>query len=305
MQEYFSSLIPLQIYAASIFFLAYYLESRNCDEESVAKIDLQKKDRHWALQMLYMIVGMTAVLYLIAIILGGTGSASGAENSGSGIPIQFIFGPLSALYVFGFTRYVAKNIAAQKGVVAEHVVPALVALAVTAWWVLSPNWLSLNIAATIIMLYVLVLARFMNIYTAILILSALAVYDVINVFGTGLMLKAAMPSIGVAPLLVVVPASLSLSAQRVSALGLGDIVIPGLAILAAFRESKIKKNPLFSILAISFYLLALATAFVAVRLTKSPQPALLYISPAVIAALLLATPLWNAWKRVRGLPQGQ
>mmetsp|Transcript_13691 Transcript_13691/g.25829 ORF Transcript_13691/g.25829 Transcript_13691/m.25829 type:complete len:127 (+) Transcript_13691:3042-3422(+) len=76
-----------------------------------------------------------------------------------------------------------------------------------------------------------------------------------------------------------------------SLIGLGDLVLPGLIIVFAKRIDNIEGSPYFKVSLIAYTLALLACGAVLV-IFKSGQPALMYISPALILSLVFL-----AWRR--------
>ena len=130
-------------------------------------------------------------------------------------------------------------------------------------------------------------------------LIGLFFYDIFWVFRTSVMVDVATKLAPIAPVLLKIPHTMDLTVERRFAmLGLGDIVIPGLAIalLARFDAvvNKKKKTSGYRYLywSIFTYTIALIMALVVMLVFEHPQPALLYLSPAGVL-----TPFLLAWFR--------
>ena len=302
------SLIVLLAYILSLFILSHYLAKRSSANDVATFNLLWNRRVHWAWQILLVALYMTALLYFFYVLTAPTAAlpdASPATSAAEAVrpvisTMQILVFLISAMCSFQLAHYVARVVRGWTSVFRLYILPLLFALAINAWWMISPNWASVDLAATVVIVSMLTLTRVANVYTAIVALTALALYDIVNVFATGLMVKVALPSVGALPILISIPESLSMSAKTVAALGLGDIVIPGLVVLLAFREAKLKANRLLSVLIVVGYIIGLTIVDVVAGITRAPQPALLYISPMLILCLLIADPLHAAWKRICG-----
>lgn len=72
---------------------------------------------------------------------------------------------------------------------------------------------------------------------------------------------------------------------KYAVLGLGDIFVPGLFLRVTAALTEATKGPYFNA-AISSYGIGLLTCFGVNSLTKAPQPALIYIVPALLLSSL-------------------
>jgi minor histocompatibility antigen H13 len=127
--------------------------------------------------------------------------------------------------------------------------------------------------------------------TGCVLLSGLFVYDIWWVFGTEVMVKVAT-SIDV-PIKLLWPKSLLLApAHGFTMLGLGDVVIPGtfvaLALRYDYRHHKGERdyNKPYFYTTIGAYIFSLVVTMSVMHVFRTGQPALLYISPMCISALI-------------------
>lgn len=172
----------------------------------------------------------------------------------------------------------------------SRVAKVLLAFVVSLLWLLWPNWLTLDIAGACIVIVFLVNIRSISFRSATIISGIVIVYDVVSVFGTGVMQKVAMGILGSVPMLFVVPKHLTLASERAFALGLGDVVVPGILIMIALREAKNYATPKIGWSAILGYVCGGILTYSILFIFKTGQPATLYLIPATFFALL-----WGAW----------
>jgi len=164
------------------------------------------------------------------------------------------------------------------------------------FWLNNPNWLINNFIAAILMLNALIFFPRISIKTLILFSLALFCYDMIAVYFMDIMVKTAtMALANDIPLLITIPKSLSLSEEgRIFALGLGDIVFPGILIkeeICRAKESalpRIMGLPLMPTVLLIGYVIGLFLAGLTRFITQSPQPALVFIVPAMLILLFSA-----------------
>ena len=158
------------------------------------------------------------------------------------------------------------------------------AIAVTAGWVFVPNWITLNIAAVVPVLFLLATVKIPFRYIVIG-LAALFVYDVVNVFGTKVMVEMAHATIGIKlPLAFIIQSSFSFESQPISMLGVGDIAIPGLVVAHAYRTG----GRIYFIATTIGYIVGMFVACAVVIFFHLAQPALLYLIPSVLIAFYIA-----------------
>ena len=164
------------------------------------------------------------------------------------------------------------------------------------FWLNSPNWIINNIIAIVLMLNALMFFPRISIKTLILFSLALFCYDMIAVYFMDIMVETATIALeNNIPLLITIPKSLSLSEEgRIFALGLGDIVLPGILIkeeICRAKESALPRVmglPLMPTVLFVGYVIGLFLAFLARLITQSPQPALVFIVPVMLILLFLA-----------------
>lgn len=148
---------------------------------------------------------------------------------------------------------------------------------VSGGWFFFPYWLTTGIAGYFLSVFILVHLKEISMKQALVASLAIMVYDVSMVFFSGFMVEAAEGA-GSTPIGVSIPPALSFIG--ISMIGLGDIILPGILIMSAFREAKLRGLPLLPSGAIAGYFLGF---FFAVFMSKlfGSQPATLYLIPGV------------------------
>jgi presenilin-like A22 family membrane protease len=173
-------------------------------------------------------------------------------------------------------------------------------------WVAWPSWVTIDLAGVLITALVLVVVSQVSIRLLSLAAVGFVSYDVLNVFVTGFMQKAAAKALPVTttvneatgdvavrimprlPSLIVIPNSWGWSADAALFLGLGDVILPGMLIIAGARLAVAHGDRRFWVGPFGGYALGMIVANVTVVVSRSPQPATLYLVPAVIGGLLWA-----------------
>ncbi|MDO8521328.1 MAG: presenilin family intramembrane aspartyl protease [bacterium] len=154
---------------------------------------------------------------------------------------------------------------------------------ITALWTLYPNWLTINIAAALVAVTMLLLLQTIPLRTMTVVAVGVTIYDVVAVFSTGQMIAVAGAAKDL-PMMLIIPQSFDLASTPAQMLGLGDIVIPGAIIMAALKKNIRNVYP-FTLLG---YFIGLTTAIGVVYLTRFPQPATIYLVPGVLFGLVWA-----------------
>lgn len=157
-------------------------------------------------------------------------------------------------------------------------------------WLCAPNWLTTDLLAALILVGLAVNLQFRASFRTVAIIGAIwAAYDAVQVFLTKAMLAIASASISTwTPEQFVVPGHLSLNSHPLRLLGLADILVPGLLVLAAGRISRNTDSPKLYRSALWGYAIGLAIAIVVEDLTNALLPALVFLIPAVVATVVLS-----------------
>lgn len=82
-------------------------------------------------------------------------------------------------------------------------------------------------------------------------------------------------------------------------LGLGDVIVPGYLIVFCFFIDKIKPSKIsYGIIAVIGYILGLISTFLALRLMKTAQPALIYLVPFTIIPITLTSVIRGHFQQI-------
>lgn len=179
----------------------------------------------------------------------------------------------------------------------------------------NKHWILSNVLALSLSLSSISLLALDSFKTGSIMLAGLFVYDVFWVFGTNVMVSVARGFDG--PIKIVWPKNLveglfdGATDWKMTMLGLGDIVIPGIFIALALRYDQhryAKSNekllitkhdvdfpkPYFKATLVA-YVAGLATTMLVMHFTKAAQPALLYLSPACVGAIVITSLRLGQW----------
>ncbi|KAJ3189859.1 hypothetical protein HDU85_000143 [Gaertneriomyces sp. JEL0708] len=190
-----------------------------------------------------------------------------------------------------------------------HLFLFLVSVLIAATYATTKHWTLNNIYGEAFAASSIQLLKLDSFKTGIALLSCLFVYDVFWVFGTDVMVTVAQGF--EAPIKVLWPKDIfELTRQgffgvekvQFTLLGLGDIVLPGIFVALCLqfdyhlytRTTEGQKKPRslsfskpYFTVAMVLYILGLATTVTVMHVFHAAQPALLYLSPACIASVLV------------------
>lgn len=198
--------------------------------------------------------------------------------------------PVFTRYYFIFVFWLSTHLfflklkEAGSKIISHRVIVSMASVCVIGIWLLRPNWLTVNIVATLSAVAILVLLRTISLRALTLFGIGVVIYDVIAVFSTKKMIELAS-SMSSMPLLISIPKSFDLSSAPFTMLGLGDIVIPGTLIMACV----VTKNRTMQMFGAIGYFFGLAVALTVLSLTHSAQPATIYLIPGTLLGIFLAT----------------
>ncbi|KAJ2779076.1 hypothetical protein GGI15_003989 [Coemansia interrupta] len=194
-----------------------------------------------------------------------------------------------------------------------HLATLGVSAVLTAGYLYSKNWVVSNMFGLAFSFSAINLIRLDSFKTGMIMLAGLFVYDIFWVFGTEVMVSVAKSFD--APIKVVFPRNLvggGDEALRMTMLGLGDIVVPGIFVALCLRFDRQQylaklgyardqalppalngrhrgfpfATPYFNS-AMAAYVAGLTTTIAVMHRFKAAQPALLYLSPACILSVVL------------------
>jgi presenilin-like A22 family membrane protease len=197
-------------------------------------------------------------------------------------------------------------------------VMAVVAV-IVATWLLQPNWLTVDLAAMVLVLngFISLQPRisFLRMWLIGLMLAGL--YDAVQVFLSHRMMEAARSSAGSLmpqaaasdphaatggmpmPFMLASPESWHLSAHAAGMLGLGDMLLPGLLVVMAGRISQRTGNRKVFRAAVWGYALGLATTIVVGVVFQAGQPATIYLVPAVGITTMVSVRRHGLWPELK------
>lgn len=177
-------------------------------------------------------------------------------------------------------------------------------------WFYYFNWIITDAVALVLALFFLISFKRITFVQSLLVGASMVIYDVVAVFGTGVMIKLVneimpvVPNIripssgGALPILFVVPSSFSLETHMLFMIGLGDIVMPGLIAVAAINKAR-QLNcylPIFG--ALFGYVAGALFSTAAMYITGAAQPATIYLVPGVVLGFVLAALFCGKLKEV-------
>lgn len=177
--------------------------------------------------------------------------------------------------------------------VRSAIIASAVSIPVYMSWIIWPNWFTSDLILVIMAVALLVgfTQRSLNFKLFTVINIALFLYDIVHVFFTGIMEVAITEGFSASrmlPMALYMPVRFGGDGVAIGfqGLGMGDIVVPGLLIVVAgivAYKHRCKKLLWF---ALGGYAAGLILTWVVIGVSHSAQPALLYILPCVLMAIL-------------------
>lgn len=164
----------------------------------------------------------------------------------------------------------------------ESILCFILALAVGVWYIVKKHWIANNIFGLAFAVNGIEFLQLNQILNGCILLGGLFFYDIFWVFGTDVMVTVAKSFD--APIKIIFPQDIienGIYADKMSLLGLGDIVIPGIfiAILLRYDLSLNRNSKVYFYTSFIAYILALFLTIFVMHVFKHAQPALLYIVP--------------------------
>jgi hypothetical protein len=158
---------------------------------------------------------------------------------------------------------------------------------ISSTWFFYPHWIITDAVAYLSSVFVLILFKEMTMKQAAVISLAVILFDTSMVFFSGFMQEFAIGSgLEATPMVFLVNDAPSFIG--ISMIGLGDIIFPGIIIMAIFREAKIRSLPSLPVAAIIGYFYGLVVTVIVYSIFHSPQPATLYLIPGVLLGFWVA-----------------
>jgi minor histocompatibility antigen H13 len=174
-------------------------------------------------------------------------------------------------------------------------------LAVALAWVRYGGWPLNNVLAVFLSIVSIAELRVTSFSAGALLMAALFLYDVVMVFGKvpglGESVMVTVATSIDAPIKLLFPRDIADPDSRSAMLGLGDIVIPGVFVAYTARfdaeRSAAGARPHVFVWTMAGYVIALTACMGVMHVFAHPQPALLYISPAVLLFASLGALAWG------------
>ena len=158
-------------------------------------------------------------------------------------------------------------------------------------WMHYPNWIVGDICSSMLALGILGAVKNVTYRECVAVCLGFMLYDTVGVFVTHQMQAATSVAAPYVRMVTIsVPSGLSPSAQVVMRTGLGDLILPGLIILFAYRTYKTRG----ALGAIAGYLVGMILATVTAVSFNFDQPATIYLMPSAFLGLWLATGRWRS-----------
>ncbi|HSE61672.1 MAG TPA: presenilin family intramembrane aspartyl protease [Candidatus Saccharimonadales bacterium] len=229
-------------------------------------------------------VSTTAILYLMTIMLELR------------LPLVIAYVTLAVGAIF-FLAFLVFSIARLFDSTRKRLLAGIFPLAVGAAWLVWPNWITVDLVA--IMLVICCLSVYLqltlNFRGVALVVGALFLYDIVNVYITKRMLVLAAQVLGPPgaenerplPMMIIVPRNWSPDATPAAALGLGDIVFPGLLIMIGAVLAYRHHRPTIIYWGLGGYTAGMIAVFAILYFARVGQPALLTLYPAVLIGVLV------------------
>lgn len=157
----------------------------------------------------------------------------------------------------------------------------------------TKHWLLNNLIALVFSVHAIETTSVGSFSTATVLLSALSVYDVLWVLGTAVM-TTVVRELDVPIRLLFPKVQGDVWTADFALLGLGDVIFPGLVVALAYRldcfiacKKEKKGIPKYFVAGLIGYFAGISGSFVAMWTLNTPQPAILYIAPAIAICLFL------------------
>lgn len=169
-------------------------------------------------------------------------------------------------------------------------VPVIITAIILAW-AIWPNWLTTDLFA--VLLIATGLAAYLEVTLNFMIVAlagfGLVIYDIVNVYFTGTMMRVAAPMMEAGiPGMIVVPQNWALDSAPAVGLGAGDVVFPGLMIMLAAVLSYRCNDKSLLYGGLIGYAVGLVLVFGILYVTRLGQPALITLYPCVLIGILIA-----------------
>jgi presenilin-like A22 family membrane protease len=148
-------------------------------------------------------------------------------------------------------------------------------------------WIVQDVTAIVTLAGVMLMLRNLRFSRLAICSAGLFLYDLTNVWITGFMLRLKCATDdATANMAVLIPDALSAGSKILLSIGTGDILIPGVWMMLAFRTAVEHKNPYVVVLTLLGIIAGWIAATATLILTSYPVPALVFLVPGAAAGYL-------------------
>ncbi len=232
------------------------------------------------LNVILEILFAAVIVCFIALALVLTAEAAKQSSEG----VSYVYLVFSVIWASDFLKYtkISDKINEIDNVAISMLIKQTLLAIIGIGWFVFPSWITYDLTfiagavASVTVIGRLISLRFLFIF-----LSMLVLYDIWGVFISGLIVEVAFNTDRPLPFVFTVPSDpTNLHFHFLSGLGMGDVLIGGIATLATKKVG-------LHYYAIAGYLLGLFLALVCSKIFDTPMPALVTIVPATFILLAI------------------
>lgn len=261
-----SSVIWLVLYGgaiSSVFFLAgHYGDLASQGSSSLSAFFGSRRTKENAIGRIFMIALILTVMICTILLFMRYGLSLRVYAL---LATFFVLLTISKLSIFRSLSY-------------PWIYALVFAASISGMWFFYPHWITTSVVSFFVAFFALILLKEISFKEALILSLAVILYDIPMVFLSGFIPEVAK-SASTTPIGVSLPPALWFT--KVEMIGLGDIILPGILIMAAFREAKIRSLPFLPFGAIAGYFFGMTIAVMVLQVFDS-QPATLYLIPGVL-----------------------
>lgn len=173
-------------------------------------------------------------------------------------------------------------------------------VAVHATW--PANWVVSVTNGTLFLVAALLAWRTIRLPLLCVLSAGLFFYDITHVYGTGLMEYVAASGGATSSVMMTIPQTMAVAAEPAYQVGLGDIMIPGLWVLVAFRVAAASGQRAVIATTIIGIILAWGATIATLELTEHAVPALLFLMPGAALGYFAAALLLRLYEKRAAAP---
>lgn len=164
----------------------------------------------------------------------------------------------------------------------------VIAVAMVVLQRLYPNWLTTDLLALSGLVCLLMLIADVHRTVLTIISVAIFLHDIKSVYFSDTMIELVEHNdLLLLPLVVTIPEGLSLASEPFMQIGLGDLAIPGIWAMLAWRQAKEMNQPLIVISTFSGIALGWVASLTVLFTTGHPVPAMMTLMPCTMAGFYL------------------